>query len=570
VKKEDLRWCNPSFLVPKPGGEWRKVVDCRRLNAYMKDKRFKMENLETALKMARKGDYATKIDITSAYNHVPVQENFRSYLGFSFAGAYYTYLTMPFGFKNAPRIFTKLMRPVIWHIRKHWKARVVVYMDDILMLFDDVSTATTTTHQVMNWMQSLGWKLSMAKCQTQPQQQVTFLGWVLDLKMLQLRMTKQRRRRLMEDLQTAKRWSSNRKRVRVRWLATLIGRLNFLRAQATDALLHLTRMIRTKNAAVKREGWKGGVRLTPFLLGEIKWWLWTIKLNKPHTWANRNPSATLTTDASPWGWGATLERTGQPTVFAWGEWEDRTRGTTSNLKELLAVLRGFRSLSEYLEKGSCLKIKSDNTSAVYNVQRWKGRGARQDILRRLRLATDRAHITIEAEYLPGVQNEEADRLSRMGGSAEYYMTMKTREKIWRQWKLSLTLDAFATRETRLLPRYATKAPGDPGATAVDGLKVSWEGEVVLAHPPPILIQECLCKAMEEPCLVVLITPDWQGQSWSSQLEKMSIATIHLGQYRETMIKSRRMTMTGRELPPGEVRADLLDTRTIQEMQCSDD
>jgi hypothetical protein len=199
VEKQDLRWCNPSFLVPKPGGEWRKVVDCRMLNEFVKDRRFKMEDLETALKMARKGDYATKIDIKLAYNHIPVQKSFMPYLGFTFAGSFYTYRTMPFGLKSAPRLFTKVMRPVIWYIRRRWRARVVVYMDDVLMLFDDRETAATTTTQVMSWMQSLGWKLSVEKCQMVPQQQVTFLGWVLDLRSLQLKMTKQRRRRLMDD-----------------------------------------------------------------------------------------------------------------------------------------------------------------------------------------------------------------------------------------------------------------------------------------------------------------------------------------------------------------------------------
>jgi hypothetical protein len=32
VNSSEVAWCNPSFLIPKPGGEWRKILDCRLLS----------------------------------------------------------------------------------------------------------------------------------------------------------------------------------------------------------------------------------------------------------------------------------------------------------------------------------------------------------------------------------------------------------------------------------------------------------------------------------------------------------------------------------------------------------
>jgi hypothetical protein len=32
VKKEEILHLNPTITVPKAGGKWRKVLDCRRLN----------------------------------------------------------------------------------------------------------------------------------------------------------------------------------------------------------------------------------------------------------------------------------------------------------------------------------------------------------------------------------------------------------------------------------------------------------------------------------------------------------------------------------------------------------
>jgi hypothetical protein len=33
IRRDQVRFLNPTFPVPKPKGKWRKVVDCRRLNA---------------------------------------------------------------------------------------------------------------------------------------------------------------------------------------------------------------------------------------------------------------------------------------------------------------------------------------------------------------------------------------------------------------------------------------------------------------------------------------------------------------------------------------------------------
>jgi ribonuclease HI len=570
VDKRQLKWCNPSFLVPKSSGGWRKIVDCRTLNGLLKDKGFKMEGFDTALQLAKTGDWATKLDIKAAYNHIPVQKSFRAFLGFSFGGRWYQYTTMPFGLKSAPRIFTKVMRPVIQQIRVRWDARVVCYMDDLLLLFDSEEEALTTTREVVLWLQALGWKMSTEKCVMEPRQQITFVGWALDLENGQFMMPKARRRQLMEALVMALQWCRRRKRVRVRWLAALIGQLNFLRTQFPEALLHTGRLITTKNAAVRREGWKGGVRMTPFLHGELKWWAKAVRFNKPRPWETPPTSATLTTDASPWGWGATLERTNGPKIYLWEQWTADMGYETSNYKELNAILCALRASLGYVQPGTSLRIQSDNTSAVWNIRRWKGKGRRGAVLRRLRRLADEKQLTIQVQHLPGATNGEADSLSRMGGSSEYCMTTATLERIRSAWNLPMTLDAFASRETHLLERYATRNPGDSEATAIDGLRMTWSNEIVLAHPPLRMIQQCLRKIEDDKCLAVLISPDWRGQAWSKQLAQMSRATIQLGAYDEAMTRTRVMHEKGWHLPPGRARADIVDGRTMQVMRCSGD
>jgi hypothetical protein len=134
VPDDYVKCWNPTFVVPKKNGEYRKVLNCRRLNALMKDIHFKMEDVRAVKDVILQGDYAVSIDITSAYNHVSVHPSLRPFLCFQFEGISYSYCGMPFGYKDAPRIFTRIMRCVIWNVRRIWGIRCVQYLDDLLFL----------------------------------------------------------------------------------------------------------------------------------------------------------------------------------------------------------------------------------------------------------------------------------------------------------------------------------------------------------------------------------------------------------------------------------------------------
>jgi hypothetical protein len=110
VTQEDCKWLSPTFLVPKKGGEWRKVMDCRGLNEHIHAQAFQMEDHQMARLLIQPHQYGVTLDITKAYHHVPVSKEMQPYLGFQYDGRYYQYIGMPFGVRSAPRIFTRIMR----------------------------------------------------------------------------------------------------------------------------------------------------------------------------------------------------------------------------------------------------------------------------------------------------------------------------------------------------------------------------------------------------------------------------------------------------------------------------
>ena len=50
AEREDVGWANPIYLIPKKDGGFRKILDCRGVNAFMKEIHFQFDGLETRRK----------------------------------------------------------------------------------------------------------------------------------------------------------------------------------------------------------------------------------------------------------------------------------------------------------------------------------------------------------------------------------------------------------------------------------------------------------------------------------------------------------------------------------------
>jgi hypothetical protein len=128
-----VRCYNHSFAVLKPSRgdlsappKYRKVLDARLVNFFQKNIHFKMEGPEDIFALALIGDWATSLDLKSAFNHLIVHKDLRPFLGFAFRGQSYVYRAMPFGTKHAQRLFTKALSFAAAFIRRHWDIRMIV------------------------------------------------------------------------------------------------------------------------------------------------------------------------------------------------------------------------------------------------------------------------------------------------------------------------------------------------------------------------------------------------------------------------------------------------------------
>merc|ERR1712015_48216 len=89
-----------------------------------------METLKSILRLVTPNCWFYSIDFSDAYYSIPIHPKLRKYLRFELDGKLYQYTCMPNGYKDAPRLFTKLLKVPLSKIRKELKATISAYLND--------------------------------------------------------------------------------------------------------------------------------------------------------------------------------------------------------------------------------------------------------------------------------------------------------------------------------------------------------------------------------------------------------------------------------------------------------
>lgn len=137
LAKGAIRPCQPHknqfissyFLVPKPDGSYRFILNLKKLNDFIETEHFLMEDIRTAMKLISRCNYMATLDLEDAYLMVPIHESSTIYLRFIFRGVIYEFVALPFGLNVSPYIFTKIMKPITKLLRLKGLL-FVVYLDD--------------------------------------------------------------------------------------------------------------------------------------------------------------------------------------------------------------------------------------------------------------------------------------------------------------------------------------------------------------------------------------------------------------------------------------------------------
>ena len=121
---------NHVFCITKPFGKVKVILDMKVLNTYISLPRLRMFKLNYCYPACMSKQYACKIDLSNAFWHIGIHESCKRFLSFRFDNTNYVWKVMPFGLRTAPYLFSKLMQPIIKHLRKKYQITIFDYLDD--------------------------------------------------------------------------------------------------------------------------------------------------------------------------------------------------------------------------------------------------------------------------------------------------------------------------------------------------------------------------------------------------------------------------------------------------------
>ena len=173
IEPSQSEWSSPCLLVAKSDGGYRFCTDFRKVNLVTKADSYPIPRIEDCIDKVGSSQYVSKFDLLKGYWQVPLTPRAREISAFVTPAGFYQYKVMPFGMRNAPATFQRMIHRVIDGLEG-----CEGYIDDIIVFSD---TWEQHLHRVKAFLTSLRQAqltVNLAKCEF-GRACVTYLGHVV-------------------------------------------------------------------------------------------------------------------------------------------------------------------------------------------------------------------------------------------------------------------------------------------------------------------------------------------------------------------------------------------------------
>lgn len=506
TERENGDFISTLFIVPKPNGKFRPVINLKYLNDFVHYDHFKQETFKVVLDLLQANDFLTSVDLKDAYFSVPIHTDYQKYLKFSWKNQIFKFVVLPFGLKSAPFVFTKILKPVYAWFRLQ-NIRCFYYIDDSLNLHQSKKVCQDNTKTIVQTLESLGFIVNREKSVLIPTQKITFFGFIIDSVQFKIYLTDEKINKIIAKCTNL----LEKKVIVVRDLASFIGSVINSFYAVLEAPLYYRNLERDKILGLgDSKNYDNKMSLSEESKFELQWWLNNIHVRNGKSIRPKPVEIICRTDASLLGWGCIDLNSGR---HAGGRWCLDELKFSINYLELLAIFYALKSFYSR-ESDVHIQIQSDNISAITYVNDMGGMASKPlDVL-----AGDiwkwclPKKIFLSAVHIPGSVNTSDYYSRNFSNSTEWMLKKSVFSRICKHFFMP-DIDLFASRLNNQLDNFVSWFP-EPGALYSDAFSISWNCFKPYIFPPFSLIGKVISKLLQDNVeKAILVFPYWTSQPW---------------------------------------------------------
>ena len=288
------------FVRPKKDGTPRMILNLKDLNEFVVYHHFKMDTLESAIKLMKPNCWMASVDLKHAYFSVPMNRAFRKYLRFIWNGKLFQFTCLPQGLKSAPRLFTKITKPIYATLRSMGHI-VLGYIDDSYLQAESKELCVKLIHDTIDLFVSLGFIVNIPKSVTDPSHELEFLGFILNSTNMTVRLTVVRIERVISACVKLR----NKNTDSIRNVAQVIGLMvsSFPGVEYGQLFYRSLEIQKIKALNESRGDFDQMMPVTDEMKSDMTWWIENLSSQKRDV-TKADADIVLNSDASLEGWGA--------------------------------------------------------------------------------------------------------------------------------------------------------------------------------------------------------------------------------------------------------------------------